>query len=386
MSDDSLAPLTLQTAPRNAQVLMEQTSHTLRTLAYDLGRLTSGEQMMAWHPLTHQQRAELVLVGLQEWDKQNPGAYAGPVITPGPQPQQSMQPQETAAPMNQPPPYPPQGFPQQPPQQPQFQPQQPGFGQQQPPQGYGAPQPGFQPPQAPQQAFQPQPQYAPPQAPQGGPPPPPAFTPQAQPYPQQQPAPQHAPQYPQQGFPQQPPPMQPQAPQMQPQQPPMQPQMQPQAPQGMQPPPFQPNGAPRPGGFQPPAIVPPPQPVPPPQAPPMTQQPMFPAPSGVDPAAQGFAGAATAAEAPGKTRGKREPKPAAAAGVSGDAIQLLTNLTSMVQQLNDEVAVLKRLTGISAANAVTTFGSTYNRDPATSLQHLMNEASVITQQLTPGKG
>ena len=118
MSDDSPAPLTLQTAPRNAQVLMEQTSHTLRTLAYDLGRLTSGEQMMAWHPLTHQQRAELVLVGLQEWDKQNPGAYAGPVITPGPQPQQSMQPQETAAPMNQPPPYPPQGFPQQPPQQP----------------------------------------------------------------------------------------------------------------------------------------------------------------------------------------------------------------------------------------------------------------------------
>jgi hypothetical protein len=109
----------------------------------------------------------------------------------------------------------------------------------------------------------------------------------------------------------------------------------------------------------------------------MQQQPMFPAPSGVDPAA--------AAEAPGKTRGKREPK-AATPGVSGDAVQLLTNLTSMVQQLSDEVAVVKRLAGISTANAVTSCGSTYSRDPATSLQHLLNESSFITQQLTPGKG
>ena len=378
MSDNSPAPLTLQTAPRNAQVLMEQTSHTLRTLAYDLGRLTSGEQMMAWNPLTHQQRAELVLTGLQEWDRQNPGAYSGPAFAPGPQPQQLAQPQptqETASPMNQPP-YPPQQqFPQQPPQQFQPQaPQQPGF--QQPPPGYGAPQPGFA-PQAPQQPPPMQPQYAAPQAPQGGPPPPPAFTPQAQPYPQQQPqmAPQHTPQYPPQGFPQQqPPPMQPQAPQ--------QPQMQP---QGMQPPPFQTNGAPYPGGFQPPAIVPPPQPMPPPQTPPMQQQPMFPAPSGVDPAAQGYTGAATTAEAPGKTRGKREPKPAAA-GASGDVVQLLTNLTAMVQQQSEEIAVLKRLTGVSAASAVTTFCSTYGGDAASALQRLLNEATVITQQLTPGKG
>jgi hypothetical protein len=118
----------------------------------------------------------------------------------------------------------------------------------------------------------------------------------------------------------------------------------------------------------------------------MAQQPMFPAPSGVDPAAQGFAGAATAAEAPGKTRGKREPKPAAAPGVSGDAIQLLTNLTSMVQQQGEEIAVLKRLAGVSAASAVTTFCSTYGGDAASALQRLLNEASVITQQLTPGKG
>jgi hypothetical protein len=112
----------------------------------------------------------------------------------------------------------------------------------------------------------------------------------------------------------------------------------------------------------------------------MQQQPMFPAPAG---APQGFAGAET--EALGKTRGKREPK-AAAAGASGDLLQLLTNLTALVQQQGEEIAVLKRLAGVAAAGAVTTYCSTYGtRDAAAALQSLLNEGSVITQQLTPGK-
>ena len=352
MSEETTAtPLDILTAPRSLHVLNEQTSHTLRQLAYSLGYLIPPENMVAWHRApTHGARAQIVLDCLTEWDRTHPGEYQGVPVTNGPQPvqtpqqpqmqqpQYAQQPQfaqptpEATAPMNQPPfaPQQPQAYPQQgfAPQAPQnFAPQQPA----QPPPGYQPPPQQFAPQGPPQQGFQ-----QPPQGFAGQPPPPPQFAPQAQPYPQQQPP---------QGFTQQ------QAPQN----------FAPTGPQLVQPPapngqgvygqsgqqPYQPNG------FTPPAIVPPQQPAP------QGQQPLFqpgaPQPAAVTPAAQGFATGAAAAEPP--KRGRRSPTPANGAApqesvaLGGDVLALLASLQARAERSEQLLQWIMSFLLIQGANA-----------------------------------
>lgn len=363
MSDETREPLTIYTAPRNLGVLNEQTSHTLRQIAHALGHLSQPDHMVAWHRApSHEARAKIVLDCLELWDKEHPGEYKGPVISAGPTPQSSLQPQhtETPTPMNQPP-----NFGQQQQQQmqpPQYPPQQ-GFAQPPlPPQHAN----GFQqqPPQMqPQQGFhQPPPFAAPPQQP--------GFAP-----PQQAPQQFAPPQAPQQPFQQQPPQFAPPPPPQQQQQ-----QQQQFAQQG--PPPFAP-----PGGFAPPQIVPGPPPGSPgtvPMAPPPPQQPLFQppgSPSQVDPGAQAFAQSAAAPEAP-KTRNKRSPTAAAApSGDNGDVLQALAELKAINQALSDRLERVEQMTAMMLSGVMLTLPPQLQLSEANTWSKLMDYASNVKNAL-----
>ena len=381
MSDETKEPLNVYTAPRDLRTLVEQTPHTLRSLAHELGILNTPEHMVAWHRANTEGRGQVVLDSLALWDKAHPGEYRGPTVTTGPQPQHTnTQPQsnEIHANMNQPPSNfgPPQ-------QQPQFTPQ--------PQNGYAPQQPQFAPPPPPQ--FTPQqaaPQFTSQQAA-------PQFTPQqaAPQFTPQQAAPQFAPQPPQQQF--APPPAQPQ---FAPQQPPAQQYAQPQQPQ-FAPPPQQPQYAP-PAPPQQPQFT-PPQIVtgPVPGAPvPVQQQPLFqpqppPQPSTVDPAAQSFAQGATAPalpEAPKATRGKRSPAPAPAGGdadLGASVLQNLANLSAANQALQDRLEKLEYLCVLSLSGHVQQLSNLLQRTPQDVLAILMNDAGALKSfltSMTPPKG
>ena len=363
MPDETKEPLNAYTAPRDLRMLIEQTSHTLRTLAHELGSLTTPEHMVAWHRApSHEARAQIVLDSLALWDKAHPGEYRGPSVTAGPQPQHTNtqpqpQPHETPANMNQPPSNfgPPQ-------QQPQFAPPQPQYAppQQTQQQAQFAPPPPQFAPQQPMQQFAPQqPQFAPP------PPPPP-------------PAQQFAPPQPPQQF------AAPQLPQQQAQFAPPQPQY--------APPPQQPQLAPPPqapqqtqmNSFNPPQIIPGPVPgAPVPGQQPVFQPPPAPQPSGVDPAAQSFAQGIASPEAP-KTRAKRTPSPAPAgdAGLGEMVLQNLNLLNASDQVTQDRLNKLEYLCVLALSGHVQQLSNLLQRTPQDVLAILMNDAGALKSFLT----